>query len=215
MRLNAEQITFGYGQGREVLKNISFTVEEGEVVGLTAPSGYGKSTLAKILAGYLAPRQGKVILEEQDRVAQGTQAGGYRPVPRNGGYNPVQLVFQHPEQAVNPRWKMRKVLSEAGMPSVELLREAGIKEEWLDRWPAELSGGELQRFCVVRALDPRTRFLIADEMTTMLDAITQAQIWKLVLNQARERGMGVVVISHEKALVDRLCGRVVDLACPQ
>lgn len=97
------------------------------------------------------------------------------------------------------------------MPSAGLLTAAGIKNEWLDRWPAELSGGELQRFCVVRALNDRTKFLIADEMTTMLDAITQAQIWKLVLSYAREHKIGVVVISHEKELVDRLCTRVVRL----
>ena len=98
------------------------------------------------------------------------------------------------------------------MPPGELIEAAGIKKEWMSRWPAELSGGELQRFCVIRALNPKTRFLIADEMTTMLDAITQAQIWKLVLSYAEEHQMGVVVISHDKELVKRLCTRVVDLA---
>lgn len=197
MRLRAHNITYGYAKGRKVLENVNFTVEEGEVVGLTAPSGYGKSTLAKILAGFLKPEQGEVYLEE--------------PKKNETGYNPVQLIFQHPEKAVNPKWKMRKVISEVGMPSAQMLKAAGIKEEWLERWPAELSGGELQRFCVLRALNKRTRFLIADEMTTMLDAITQAQIWNLVLSYASEHRMGVVVISHEKTLVDRLCTKVVDL----
>ncbi|MDY2628813.1 MAG: ATP-binding cassette domain-containing protein [Lachnospiraceae bacterium] len=205
MRLKADNIRFGYTTDKLVLNHVNFSVEEGEVTGLIAPSGYGKSTLAKILAGYMKPEEGEVVLEEKD--ADGT----YHPVLRSGGYNPVQLIFQHPEKAVNPKWKMSKVLAENGMPSPDLLKAAGIKDEWLKRWPTELSGGELQRFCVVRALNEQTKFLIADEMTTMLDAITQAQIWNLVLNYARNHRMGVVVISHEKELVERLCTRVVDL----
>lgn len=204
MRLRASDIVFGYGKGKKVLRDVDLTVEEDEVVGLMAPSGSGKSTLAKILAGFIRPEQGEVVLEEK-------KDGGYTPVPAACGYAPVQLIFQHPEKAVNPKWKMKKVLEETGMPSAGLLTAAGIKNEWLGRWPAELSGGELQRFCVVRALNDRTKFLIADEMTTMLDAITQAQIWKLVLSYAREHKIGVVVISHEKELVDRLCTRVVRL----
>ena len=109
------------------------------------------------------------------------------PVSKKG-FHPVQLVFQHPEKAVNPRWKMEKILNEGWKPDPELLALLGIEQEWLTRWPNELSGGELQRFCVARALGPSTRFLIADEMTTMLDAITQAQIWHAVLEIAkRER----------------------------
>ena len=106
---------------------------------------------------------------------------------------------------------MDKILKEAYLPSKELLDDMGIKKEWLNRWPSELSGGELQRFCVVRALSPETKFLIADEMTTMLDAITQAQIWNVVLNHVKKYNIGLVVISHEKSLIDRICDRIVDL----
>lgn len=204
MRLRASDIAFGYAGGKEILQGVDLTVDQGEVVGLVAPSGYGKSTLAKILAGFLRPERGEMILEEKS-------GDGYVPISVGRGYNPVQLIFQHPEKAVNPKWKMRKVLEETGMPPDEMLRSAGIKREWLDRWPAELSGGELQRFCVMRVLNEQTKFLIADEMTTMLDAITQAQIWKLVLSYAEEHQIGVVVISHERDLVNRLCTRVVDM----
>src|SRR5699024_9199509 len=96
-------------------------------------------------------------------------------------------------------------------PDKKVLDEFGIQQEWLTRWPNELSGGELQRFCVVRALGPDTRFLIADEMTTMLDAITQAQIWQAVLAIAKEREMGIIVVSHEAKLIERLCDRVISL----
>lgn len=105
-----------------------------------------------------------------------------------------------------------KSLREGWEPEQALLDAFGIEKEWLMRWPNELSGGELQRFCVVRALGPKTRFLIADEMTTMLDAITQAQIWHAVLEIAKKRNMGVIVISHEEKLIERLCDRVITLS---
>ena len=123
MRLKADNIKFGYTGNHRVLNHVDFTVEEGEVTGLIAPSGYGKTTLAKILAGYIKP-----------------------------------------EQALNPKWKMKKVLEEIGMP-------------------------------------PKA----------MLDAITQAQIWNLVLDYAKTPQMGIVVISHEKELIHRLCSRIVSV----
>ncbi|MDF2987526.1 MAG: ATP-binding cassette protein, partial [Eubacterium sp.] len=177
MRLKAENISFKYNKDKTVLKDINFSVDSGEFVGLVAPSGYGKTTLAKILSGYEKPQNGKVILE-----------GCHN---NKGDYNPVQLIFQHPEKAVNPLWKMGKIISESGKPSKELMDAMGIKEGWLNRWPTELSGGELQRFCVLRVLNEKTKFIIADEMTTMLDAITQAQIWNIVMNFARKHNIGI------------------------
>ena len=197
MQLKASKINFKYNEDRYVLKDIDFYVNSGEVVGLVAPSGFGKTTLAKILAVYITPESGEVVFEGCRR--------------EKNGYNPVQLIFQHPEKSVNPKWKMKKIINESFTPSKELIEAMGIKEGWMNRWPSELSGGELQRFCVIRALSPKTKFLIADEMTTMLDAITQAQIWNVVLDYARKNDIGVVVISHEKALVEKICDRVVNL----
>lgn len=197
MQLKASKINFKYNEDRYVLKDIDFYVNSCEVVGLVAPSGFGKTTLAKILAGYITPESGEVVFEGCRR--------------EKNGYNPVQLIFQHPEKSVNPKWKMKKIINESFTPSKELIEAMGIKEGWMNRWPSELSGGELQRFCVIRALSPKTKFLIADEMTTMLDAITQAQIWNVVLDYARKNDIGVVVISHEKALVEKICDRVVNL----
>ena len=197
MQLKASKINFKYNEDRYVLKDIDFYVNSSEVVGLVAPSGFGKTTLAKILAGYITPESGEVVFEGCRR--------------EKNGYNPVQLIFQHPEKSVNPKWKMKKIINESFTPSKELIEAMGIKEGWMNRWPSELSGGELQRFCVIRALSPKTKFLIADEMTTMLDAITQAQIWNVVLDYAKKNDIGVVVISHEKALVHKICDRVVNL----
>ena len=127
------------------------------------------------------------------------------------GVCPVQLIYQHPEQAVNPRWRLRRVLEESGQVQEELLHALGIEQEWLERFPIELSGGELQRFCVARALMSNASFLICDEMSTMLDVITQAQIWQVVTGEAKKRNIGIVVITHNDYLAGRLCSKVYDL----
>lgn len=198
MQLRAENISFRYNNKSPwILKNVDLTIETGERVALTGPSGYGKSTLSKILAGYIKPTEGQVLLDG-------------KPLPTRG-YSPVQMIYQHPEQAVNPRWKMERTLKECWEPDEQLLRAMGIESEWLKRWSSELSGGELQRFCIARVLGPKTQFLVCDEITTMLDVITQAQIWELLLKRARERDLGMAVVTHNMALAERVCSRIVSL----
>lgn len=191
MSLKCENICFGYKKNNMVLNNVGISLDRGEVLGLIGDSGSGKSTLCKILAGYENNYQGKVIVDEKEASGR--------------GYNPIQLVFQHPEKAVNPKWKMRDILNEGNNVSQDILDSFGIKESWLNRWSNELSGGELQRFALARALGSETRYLIADEITTMLDAITQAQIWNTVLDVVKEKNIGVLVVSHEKNLIKKLC----------
>ena len=191
--LEVKHVDFRYG-GPWILKDISFSVEEGERVAILGPSGYGKSTLAKVIAGYLRPQGGEVLWEG-------------KPLPLSG-FCPIQLIYQHPEKALNPRWKMKDSLEEAGVPSGEVLTEMGIQEKWYERWPNELSGGELQRFCVARVLKPETRLLICDEMTTMLDAINQAHIWNFVLRYAEKHNMTLLAINHNQYLADQVATRV-------
>lgn len=197
MRLEARNISFRYGKGPWVLQDVNFSVEPGERIGLVGPSGYGKSTLANILSGYEQPDRGEVLL-----------AG--RPLPAKG-YCPVQLIYQHPEKAVNPRWKMRDILTEAWEPDQAFLQAVGIEEQWLSRWPGELSGGELQRFCIARAMSENTKFLIADEISTMLDVITQAQIWAMLLKESIKRNLGMIVVTHNQELAQKVCTRIIDL----
>lgn len=198
MQLRAENISFRYDRKSPwILKNVDLTLDAGERVALTGPSGYGKSTLSKILAGYIKPTEGQVLLDG-------------KPLPERG-YSPVQMIYQHPEQAVNPRWKMERTLKECWEPDEQLLRAMGIESEWLKRWSSELSGGELQRFCIARVLGPQTRFLVCDEITTMLDVITQAQIWELLLERASERDLGMAVVTHNMALAEKVCSRIVSL----
>ena len=199
MELKAENISFRYDRHSPlVLDHVNFSVQSGERVGLIAPSGYGKSTMAMLLAGFYHPTEGKILLDG-------------KPLPTKG-FCPVQLIYQHPEKAINPRWRLRQVLEESGKLQDDVLEAFGIQKEWLDRFPRELSGGELQRFCVARALMSGADFLICDEISTMLDVITQAQIWNVVLEKAQEQNMGLVVVTHNMALAKRVCTRIVDLS---
>ncbi len=186
------------GSSANVFSNVDIDVAPGERVALLGPSGRGKTTLARVLAGYEKPLTGSVSVE-------GT------PLLGVSGFCPVQLVFQHPEKAVNPRWTMRKVLAESGLTDDAIVSDLGIESEWMGRFPNEVSGGELQRFCIARALTRKTRYLIADEMTTMLDAVTQAQLWTTVMDWATSTGAGVLVVSHDASLIAELCHRVIEL----
>ena len=182
MILEARDISFSYERkGAELFSNIKFKVENNERVWVPGPSGYGKTTLCKILAGYLEPCKGQILLDG-------------KPLPKKG-YCPVQMIWQHPERAVNPRLKMENILSDGGQVENRIIEELGIEEDWLNRYPQELSGGELQRFC------------IADEISTMLDLITQSQIWNFLLDEVKRREIGLIVVSHSEALLKQVAGR--------
>ena len=203
MILEAKNLSFRYEEsGRKILDQFSLQVDSSERVGILAPSGFGKTTLCKILAGYEEPETGTVLMD-------GKSLYSYK------GYCPVQMIWQHPEQALNPRWRMRQVLSEGGQVDEESRGRLGIREEWLDRFPSELSGGELQRFCIARALAANPRYLLADEITAMFDAVTQSQIWQALLHEAKERELGMVIVSHSESLLKRICTRRIDLKALQ
>ena len=199
MILEAKNLSFRYEEsGRKILDQFSLQVDSSERVGILAPSGFGKTTLCKILAGYEEPETGTVLMD-------GKSLYSYK------GYCPVQMIWQHPEQAVNPRLRMRNVFEEGDQVETELIKKLGIEPDWMNLFPTELSVGELQRFCIARALGKRTRFLLADEISTMLDLITQSQIWHFLMEETQRRGIGMIVVSHSPELVEKVCTRVVEL----
>lgn len=197
--LKVNGISYRYPHGPWVFRNMQLSVAPGEIVGLCGYNGAGKTTLAQIIAGYIKPHEGDVSVDGQ-------------PLSSFTGTKPVQLVWQHPEKSINPKWKMKKVLAETPDLDEEILTILGIKNDWLSRWPSELSGGELQRFCLARTLGKNTKYLIADEMTTMLDAITQAQIWHALLKLAKQRNIGILAISHNQHLLQKISHRTINIS---
>lgn len=198
MPLEAKNIYFRYDRKQPwILEDCSVRVDRGECLAISAPSGYGKTTLAMLLSGYIKPVKGEILIDGK--------------VLPEKGVCPVQLIHQHPEKAINPRWRLKRVLEESGKIDADVLHAFGIEHEWLDRFPRELSGGELQRFCVARALMSGADYLICDEISTMLDVITQAQIWNVVLEEAKKRNIGLIAVTHNMHLAKKIVTRIVDL----
>ena len=188
--LEARGVSFAYPGGRQLFGHLDLRIEPGERVALVAPSGFGKTTLCRILAGYLEPFEGDVLVD-------GT------PLPRRG-VRPVQLIGQHPEAMVDPRIRMRAIVEEAGSVGDEIVEGLGLREAWMHRHPHELSGGELQRFCIARALAANPRYLICDETTAMFDAVAQEEIWRFLIGYTRRHDIGLVLVSHSPSLVKRV-----------
>ena len=195
--LEARDLAFAYPGVAPVLQGVSLCVAPGERVALTAPSGRGKTTLCQLLAGYLQPARGQVL-------ADGA------PLPTRGAC-PVQMIWQHPERVLDPRLTLGRSLEQAGAPQQRVVEALGIRPQWMSRYPHELSGGELQRFCIARALGASPRYLIADEVSTMLDAVTQAQLWGFLLEEQQRCGFGMLLVTHAPQLQELLATRVVEL----
>ncbi len=180
--------------GRRLWEGVSLEVRPGERQGISAPSGYGKTTLGRVLAQWQTATSGDV------------RVGG-QPLSKKG-YCPIQLVPQHPEQTFNPYRTTGESLRDAWSPDAAWLARLAVNPDWLTRRPDELSGGELARIALLRALDPRTRYLIADEVTAQLDAHIQAQVWQVLLEEAKRRELGLIVFSHNKALLEKVCSSI-------
>lgn len=194
-RLIGKDLSYSYSKGVKVIEKCTIELTTQEKLGLVAPSGYGKTTLCKLLSGYLEPFEGSVLFDG-------------KPLKEYKGYCPIQMIWQHPEQAVNPKLKMKKILAEANNMEPEILDILGIENEWFERYPSELSGGELQRFCIARAIGEQTRILIADEITTMMDLVTQCQIWNALLQITAKRKIGMLIVSHDMELLKQVADRI-------
>lgn len=200
MSLDAVNITAGYPGTSNVLQNSSFSIPAGSMVGLAGPSGSGKSTLARVLALLLKPHSGVVSID--GREVHGVGFSVPSAVRRQ-----VAMLFQSPRAATDPRMTLRAIIEQPAaivgrsIVTENLAERVGLTSDLLTRRPHQVSDGQLQRACIARALAQEPKYLICDEATSMLDAATTASIMRLVQNEAREAGMGVLMISHDTELL--------------
>lgn len=190
-----------------VLHQVNMEIARGEIVGLLGESGSGKSTLGKIIGGLLRPASGSVWF--QGKRIEMPYAGELR--------RRIQMLAQHPETALNPRLKIHRSLLEPyeiyRLPYekghlLAYLRQFGIYEEHIEKYPAQVSGGEIQRICLSRVLLLQPELLILDEATSMLDVISQAQIVHLLEEIHQQRGMAFLFITHDQRLAELFCHRI-------
>ncbi|MDD2439220.1 MAG: dipeptide/oligopeptide/nickel ABC transporter ATP-binding protein [Methanosarcinaceae archaeon] len=218
--LKIEKLSKRYGKGlfsreTELFRDVSFKLEAGKTFGLTGPSGTGKSTLGKIIVGLEKPSQGDVFYK-------GSSIFELRGSEKKVFRRKVQMMFQDPLDAFNPRKKIERslldILSLLKIPGSKgpdkirlMLKTVGLNEEVLLRFPAQLSGGQLQRLALGRILLLEPAFIILDEPTSALDVSVQAQILQLLKKvQAREK-LGYLLISHDEAVVRFMadyCGKL-------
>lgn len=218
--LELRELTFGYpGETTPVLDRVSLEVPGGCAVGLKAPSGSGKTTLLRIAAGLLAPAQGEVLIG-------GEVVSGFRysvPVPIR---RKVAMIFQSPRTSSNPRLSLRHIIAEPlsfhdglrrprpaayAEQIIELADLVQITDDLLDRFPHQVSDGQLQRACLARALALDPRVLLCDEPTAMLDAPTTAVIMRVIGHRVRQ-GSAALVASHNQPLLDATCAVTYPLA---
>ncbi|MEU6841766.1 ABC transporter ATP-binding protein [Streptomyces sp. NPDC046716] len=214
MVLEARELTVAYGN-TVVVDRVSLTLPEGPFgLGLIGESGSGKTTVARCLLGLVAPTSGTVRF-------RGVDLSGMR-WPR-AYRRAVQIVVQDTEGALDPRMRVGRAIGEVlrahrMVPrgtepgrATELLADVGLSAEHAARFPHQLSGGQRQRAAIARALAVRPRFLILDEPTSALDTTVQARILDLLRRLRTEHRLSCLLISHDLAVVEQLCPRVLVL----
>jgi peptide/nickel transport system ATP-binding protein len=217
--LKAEKLRYVYTSGliktvkKTAVSRVDLEIFPGETVAIVGESGCGKSTLAKLLVQQLEPDSGNVFFEEQKLTGM-----NWKKLSKFMGK--IQLIPQNPDDAVDPRWTVERSVAEplviSGNLSKEeisanvaaLFAEVGLSEEHKHRYPHELSGGELQRVVIARALALKPELLVCDEATSMLDVSVQAFIVTMLKEIQKKRGLGLVVITHDLAVTKAVSDRV-------
>ena len=214
--LNIDSVTAGYGKGTDVLQEVSVSVERGRTVAVVGESGSGKSTLARVITGLLPPRSGEISFQEEllpPALAQRTKQH----------LRKVQMIYQLPDVALNPRQRVRDVIGrplsfylglqgkECERRTIELLEQIELSETYIDRLPDELSGGEKQRICIARALAAKPELIICDEVTSALDTIVAKAILDLLQRLQHELQLTYLFISHDIDTVASIADQVVVL----
>ncbi len=195
-----------------VLNDVDIEIREGETVALIGESGSGKTTLGRVLLMLIKPDSGRVIFE-------GTDLTKLKRKELKELRLKMQLIPQNPEDALNPRWKVYDSIAEPlkihGMYKhervVEMAKKVGLKREQLSRYPWQLSGGELQRVVIARALIVKPKFVVCDEPTSMLDLSTQATIIRLLMKLQKEMNTSYLFITHDFELAELIADRILEI----
>lgn len=196
------------------VEDVSFDLHSGETVAVIGESGCGKSSLAKCLLRLVTAQEGRALLGGKDILSL---SGPELRLARND----IQMVFQDPYAALDPRMSVRQILveplrirglyhsPEASDGSLSaLIARVGLPTDSLDRYPHQFSGGQRQRICIARALVLRPKVLIADEPVSALDVAVQEQVLAVLERLTKEEGMGLLFISHDMAVVERIADRI-------
>ncbi len=203
---------------QEILHGLSLSIEEGECVGIIGESGSGKSTFGRVVAGLLEPNAGRVRLDGMPLYGRRT------PEERRATMRKISIVFQDYTTSANPRFRVASILGESfralrlggeniskadeRRTAIELLERVGLNESFLTRYPHELSGGQLQRVCIARAVALKPRLLLLDEAISSLDAATQIQVMDLLKDMRAEQGLSYLFITHDLTAITYFCDRV-------
>ncbi|MDR0568763.1 MAG: dipeptide/oligopeptide/nickel ABC transporter ATP-binding protein [Spirochaetaceae bacterium] len=203
------------GKVSAVLDHISFEMKQGELLGIMGHSGCGKTTAAKIIASLIRPSSGRILFNGKDILKS----------PRRDTMRrrrELQIIFQNAKLALNPQYTIRKQIEEPirlfalaqnkytrGDLVKRSMDSVGLSGDLLDRYPNEISGGQAQRVAIARALILSPKLLIADEATSMLDLSVQAQIIALFKEIHKKRRIAILMISHDKSVVEHFCDRTI------
>ncbi len=212
--LGIENVSASYTGEEKVLKNINLKIRRGRTVALVGESGSGKSTLARVITGLLPPMEGRIVFNS-------TELSPALKSRNRDNLRQLQMIYQMPDTALNPKQKIKRILGrplkfyfgmkkrERNARIKELLEQIELPQNFINRYPTELSGGEKQRICIARALAAKPELVICDEVTSALDQLVAEGILELLQDLQNELNMSYLFITHDLATVKAIADDIV------